>query len=81
VFIGGGLTAVNLLATCWEALRTGGRLVANAVTVESEQLLLQWHQQCGGTLTRIAIQRAEPIGTFLGWKAMVPVTQWSVIKS
>jgi precorrin-6Y C5,15-methyltransferase (decarboxylating) len=81
VFIGGGLTTENLLATCWQALRTGGRLVANAVTVESEQLLLQWHSQHGGELTRIAIQRAEPIGKFLGWKAMVPVTQWAVTKS
>jgi precorrin-6Y C5,15-methyltransferase (decarboxylating) len=81
VFIGGGLTTENLLATCWQTLRTGGRLVANAVTVESEQMLLQWHSQCGGGLTRIAIQRAEPIGKFLGWKAMVPVTQWGVTKS
>jgi precorrin-6Y C5,15-methyltransferase (decarboxylating) len=81
VFIGGGLTTENLLATCWQALRAGGRLVTNAVTVDSEQMLLQWHRQCGGELTRIAIQRAEPIGKFLGWKAMVPVTQWAVTKS
>jgi precorrin-6Y C5,15-methyltransferase (decarboxylating) len=81
VFIGGGLSTANLLATCWQALRTGGRLVANAITVESEQMLLQWHSQCGGELTRMAIQRAEPIGKFLGWKAMVPVTQWVVTKS
>jgi precorrin-6Y C5,15-methyltransferase (decarboxylating) len=81
VFIGGGLTTDDLLDTCWQALRPGGRLVANAVTIESEQTLLQWHHQCGGALTRIAIQRAEPIGKFLGWKAMVPVTQWVVTKS
>ena len=81
IFIGGGLTTEHLLATCWQALHTGGRLVANAVTVESEQALLQWHNQCGGELTRIAIQRAEPIGKFLGWKAMVPVTQWVVTKA
>jgi precorrin-6Y C5,15-methyltransferase (decarboxylating) len=80
VFIGGGLTTDNLLATCWQALHRGGRLVANAVTVASEQTLLQWHGQWGGELTRMAIQRAEPIGKFFGWKAMVPVTQWSVTK-
>jgi precorrin-6Y C5,15-methyltransferase (decarboxylating) len=80
VFIGGGLTTDHLLATCWQALRVGGRLVANAVTVESEQTLLQGHAQYGGTLTRLAIQRAEPIGKFLGWKAMIPVTQWVVTK-
>jgi precorrin-6B C5,15-methyltransferase / cobalt-precorrin-6B C5,C15-methyltransferase len=80
VFIGGGLTTKHLLATCWQALRAGGRLVANAVTVEGEQTLLQWHSQCGGELTRMAIQRAEPIGKFLGWKALIPVTQWGVTK-
>jgi precorrin-6Y C5,15-methyltransferase (decarboxylating) len=81
LFIGGGLTTENLLSTCWQALLTGGRLVANAVTVESEQLLLQWHSQRGGELTRVAIQRATPIGKFLGWKALAPVTQWAVVKA
>jgi precorrin-6Y C5,15-methyltransferase (decarboxylating) len=81
LFIGGGLTTEHLLDTCWQALRAGGRLVANAVTVASEQQLLQWHSQLGGELTRLAIQRAAPIGKFVGWKAMVPVTQWAVVKS
>ena len=81
LFIGGGLTTENLLVTCWQALPVGGRLVVNAVTVESEQMLLQWHSQWGGELTRVAIQRAAPIGTFLGWKAMAPVTQWAVVKA
>jgi precorrin-6Y C5,15-methyltransferase (decarboxylating) len=81
LFIGGGLTTENLLATCWQALPAGGRLVANAVTVESEQMLLQWHSQWGGELSRVAIQRAAPIGKFLGWKAMAPVTQWTVVKA
>ncbi len=80
IFIGGGLTATNLLETCWDALPIGGRLVANAVTVESEQKLLQWHGRLGGELTRIAISKAEPVGKFLGWKAMAPVTQWVVAK-
>ena len=81
LFIGGGLTTENLLATCWQALPAGGRLVANAVTIESEQTLLQWHSQWGGELARVAIQRAAPIGKFLGWKAMAPVTQWAVVKA
>ncbi len=80
IFIGGGLTAPELFETCWQALRPGGRLVANAVTVESEQMLFQWQRQLGGELSRIAIQRAEPVGKFLGWKAMAPITQWVVIK-
>jgi precorrin-6B C5,15-methyltransferase / cobalt-precorrin-6B C5,C15-methyltransferase len=80
IFIGGGVTAPELLATCWTALRSGGRLVANAVTVESELQLLQWHQQVGGELTRIAIQRTQNIGGFLGWKPLIPVTQLVVVK-
>jgi precorrin-6B C5,15-methyltransferase / cobalt-precorrin-6B C5,C15-methyltransferase len=55
-------------------------LVANAVTVESELQLLQWQQQVGGELTRIAIQRTQNIGGFLGWKPLIPVTQLVVVK-
>jgi precorrin-6B C5,15-methyltransferase / cobalt-precorrin-6B C5,C15-methyltransferase len=81
IFIGGGLTAVDMFETCWDSLKPGGRLVANAVTLEGEQKLFEWYQQVGGNLIRIGIQRAEAIGSYLGWKPMVPVTQWSVIKS
>ncbi|MBX9252684.1 precorrin-6y C5,15-methyltransferase (decarboxylating) subunit CbiE [Desmonostoc muscorum CCALA 125] len=81
IFIGGGVTATGLFDVCWEALRLGGRLVANVVTVEGEQTLFQWREQVGGDLTRITIQRAEPIGKFLGWRGMAPVTQWIAVKS
>jgi precorrin-6B C5,15-methyltransferase / cobalt-precorrin-6B C5,C15-methyltransferase len=81
IFIGGGTTSEGLLDTCWGALRSGGRLVANAVTVESELQLLQWHQQVGGELSRIAIQRTQSIGTFLGWKPLIPITQLVVFKN
>jgi precorrin-6B C5,15-methyltransferase / cobalt-precorrin-6B C5,C15-methyltransferase len=81
IFIGGGVTTEGLLETCWQALPLGGRLVVNVVTVEGEQKLFTWYQKFGGSFTRIAIQRAEPIGKFLGWKAMAPVTQWTVVKS
>ena len=80
IFIGGGLTVPDLFETCWQALRSGGRLVTNAVTIESEQQVFQWQSQHGGELTRIAIQRAEPIGKFLGWKAKAAITQWTVVK-
>ncbi|WP_193196101.1 precorrin-6y C5,15-methyltransferase (decarboxylating) subunit CbiE [Nostoc sp. MG11] len=80
IFIGGGVTAEGLLDVCWQALRSGGRIVANVVTVEGEQTLFKWREQVGGNLTRIAIQRAEPIGKFLGWRAMTPVTQWIAVK-
>lgn len=81
IFIGGGLTTPELLETCWRSLHSGGRLVANAVTVESEYLLFQWQRELGGQLSRMAIQRAEPVGKFLGWKAMAPITQWVVVKN
>ncbi|MBW4602083.1 MAG: precorrin-6y C5,15-methyltransferase (decarboxylating) subunit CbiE [Calothrix sp. FI2-JRJ7] len=81
IFIGGGVTSEGVLETCWQALPKNGRLVANVVTIEGEQKLFEWYQKVGGELSRIAIQRAEPIGKFMAWKAMAPVTQWSVIKS
>ncbi|MEI6328826.1 MAG: precorrin-6y C5,15-methyltransferase (decarboxylating) subunit CbiE [Pseudanabaena sp. ELA645] len=80
IFIGGGLTVPDLLETCWDNLRSRGRLVANVVTLEGEQKLFQCQQKYGGTLTQISIKRAEAIGHFLGWKPMRPVTQWQVIK-
>jgi len=80
IFIGGGLTVPHLFETCWENLRSQGRLVANVVTLEGEQKLFQYQQKYGGTLTQISINRAEAIGHFLGWKPMRPVTQWQVIK-
>jgi precorrin-6Y C5,15-methyltransferase (decarboxylating) len=80
VFIGGGLTAPGLVDACWAALPPGGRLVANAVTVESEAVLADWFAREGGELVRIGVQRAEPVGRFTGWKPAMPVTIWSVTK-
>ncbi|MDM3848352.1 MAG: precorrin-6y C5,15-methyltransferase (decarboxylating) subunit CbiE [Aphanizomenon gracile PMC638.10] len=81
IFIGGGVTAPEILENCWNALLPGGRMVVNIVTLEGEQRLYQWYETVGGNFTRIAIQRAEPIGKFLGWKSMSPVTQWVGIKN
>ncbi|AKG24845.1 bifunctional cobalt-precorrin-7 (C(5))-methyltransferase/cobalt-precorrin-6B (C(15))-methyltransferase [Calothrix sp. 336/3] len=80
IFIGGGITVPSLFESCWQGLRPGGRLVANAVTLESEYKILQLHQQYGGELTRISVQRTAPIGSFLGWKTMAPITHWLVNK-
>lgn len=76
VFIGGGLTTPGLLDGCLQALPRGGRLVANAVTVESEAALLQSYSQYGGTLRRLQHDRVEPLGAFSGWLPQRPVTQW-----
>lgn len=80
VFIGGGATAPGLIDRCWSALRPGGRLVANAVTVETEALLAHWHARLGGDLVRLAVQRAAPVGGFTGWRPAMPVTVWAVRK-
>ncbi|GGM09179.1 precorrin-6y C5,15-methyltransferase (decarboxylating) subunit CbiE [Dactylosporangium sucinum] len=78
VFIGGGVTVPGVFERCWAALRPGGRLVVNAVTVESERRVFELHETHGGELTRIAVNRAAPVGGFLGWRPMLPVTQWVV---
>jgi precorrin-6B C5,15-methyltransferase / cobalt-precorrin-6B C5,C15-methyltransferase len=80
VFVGGGITAPGLVERCWAALPSGGRLVANAVTVQGESRLLQCRGEMGGSLGRIAISRAEPIGPYLGWRPLMPVTQWVAVK-
>ncbi len=76
VFVGGGLSSEGLVETCLNALKPGGRLVANAVTVEGEARLFALHGKHGGQLTRIAVSRAEPVGAFQGWRSLMPVTQW-----
>ncbi|HEY1824118.1 MAG TPA: precorrin-6y C5,15-methyltransferase (decarboxylating) subunit CbiE [Trebonia sp.] len=81
VFIGGGVTADGVVAACWEALADGGRLVANAVTLEGEHALAGWHARLGGTLTRLSIERAGPLGGFTTWRPALPVTQWAAGKT
>ncbi|SAK58754.1 precorrin-6Y C5,15-methyltransferase [Caballeronia pedi] len=74
VFIGGGLTVPGLLDACWTRLRQGGRLVANAVTLQSEAALVEWRARHGGELTRIGIAQAEPLGSFDTWRQALPIT-------
>ena len=81
IFIGGGLTRDGVVEACLAALPRGGRLVANAVTLESEAVLAGLHGKLGGELTRIAVNRAAPVGGFTGWRAMMPVTIWAWVKA
>ncbi|ACU35726.1 bifunctional cobalt-precorrin-7 (C(5))-methyltransferase/cobalt-precorrin-6B (C(15))-methyltransferase [Actinosynnema mirum] len=80
VFVGGGVTAPGVVERCWAALKPGGRLVANAVTIESEAVLARWHAELGGALTRLSVSRAAPVGGFTGWRPHMPVTVWAVTK-
>lgn len=79
VFIGGGLSGAVFNAA-WDALRPLGRLVVNAVTLESEAVLLDLRKRHGGELVKLSVQRAQPVGGLTGWKPLMPVTQWSLIK-
>ena len=79
IFIGGGLSR-EVFAACWDALRPLGRLVVNAVTLESEAVLLALHAEYGGDLVKIAVSRVVPIGRLHGWRPLMPVTQWALVK-
>lgn len=79
IFIGGGLSR-EVFTAAWEALRPLGRLVANAVTLESEAELIALHREFGGQLVAIQISRVEALGSLSGWKPMRPVIQLSLVK-
>jgi precorrin-6Y C5,15-methyltransferase (decarboxylating) len=80
VFIGGGASTPGVLDAAIAALRSGGRLVVNALTLETESELAARHVALGGTLTRIAISRAEAVGGKTGWRPALPVMQWVWVK-
>lgn len=80
IFIGGGAGDPALVAACWDALAPGGRLVVNAVTIETQARLIAEHAARGGDLVQIAVAHADPVGRFHGWRPAMPVTQWAVTK-
>lgn len=80
VFIGGGISEAGVFDAAWAALKPGGRLVSNAVTIESEARLAELFACHGGELTRIAVARADSVGGLHGWRPAMPVTQWRVRK-
>jgi precorrin-6Y C5,15-methyltransferase (decarboxylating) len=80
VFVGGGATR-DLLDACWSALAPGGRLVVHGVTVETEALLHEVRGRLGGSMSRIAVEDLDPIGSLHGWKPARSIVQWSVEKA
>jgi precorrin-6Y C5,15-methyltransferase (decarboxylating) len=80
IFVGGGGSEAGVMEAAIEALKPGGRLVANAVTLEMEAVLLGLQAGLGGNLTRIAVARAAPVGSMNGWRPAMPVTQWLWVK-
>ena len=80
VFVGGGARTPGLIDACWTALRPGGRLVVNAVTLETEALVVARRAELGGDLVRLAVSHAAPVGGSTAWRPMLPVTLWSVTR-
>ena len=80
IFIGGGVTREGVFDTCWEQLKPGGRLIANAVTLQSELALVNWRERHGGELTRIHIAQAQPLGEFDTWRQALPITLLDLVK-
>jgi precorrin-6Y C5,15-methyltransferase (decarboxylating) len=80
VFIGGGMMDDGVFEAAWSALKPGGRLVANAVSIETEARLAGCFQQFGGDLIRLQVSRADRVGAMSGWRPAMPVTQWRVRK-
>ena len=80
VFIGGSVSDPAILSAILVALRPGGRLVANAVTLEGEAALLAAFAEHGGALKRLSVARADPVGGMHGWRSAMAVTQWGWTK-
>jgi precorrin-6Y C5,15-methyltransferase (decarboxylating) len=80
IFIGGGAAAPGVFDACWGALQPGGRLVINAVSLETEALVLGWFRDFGGELRRVSVDVAEQLGSMNGWRPAMPVIQWAGIK-
>ena len=79
IFVGGGCDD-GLLAALWATIPAGARLVVNAVTLETEALLVHWQEKCGGDLLRVELSHAAPLGNSRGWLTSRPVVQWSTVK-
>jgi precorrin-6B C5,15-methyltransferase / cobalt-precorrin-6B C5,C15-methyltransferase len=80
VFLGGGAHLPGVIDTAWHALPPGGRLVANAVVIETEAALFAARDKFGGTLTRLSVERLDAIGSLHGFRPALTVTQWAALK-
>ena len=80
IFIGGGASTPGMIERACDALAEGGRLVVNAVTLETQAACVDWRARRGGELTQIAIAHAEPVGRYSGWRAAMPIVQWRFVK-
>jgi precorrin-6Y C5,15-methyltransferase (decarboxylating) len=80
VFLGGGVASEALFHAAWTALRSGGRFVANAVTLDGEQALYDCQARLGGHLVRLDVAALDNIGDHRALRPRRTVTQWSSTK-
>jgi len=80
IFIGGGAQSPGIIDAAWSALRPGGRLVINSVTIETDSTLFAAHRRLGGTLSRIGVERLTDIGGLHGFRPAMTITQWTATK-
>jgi precorrin-6B C5,15-methyltransferase / cobalt-precorrin-6B C5,C15-methyltransferase len=80
IFLGGGASAPTMIERSFDALPSGGRLVVNAVTLETQALCIAQRARHGGDLVQIAVAQAEPLGRFTGWRPAAPIVQWRLVK-
>jgi precorrin-6B C5,15-methyltransferase / cobalt-precorrin-6B C5,C15-methyltransferase len=80
IFIGGGASTPGMIERAFGALAPRGRLVVNAVTLETQAACVDWRARWSGELTQIAVAHAEPIGRYSGWRAAMPIVQWRLVK-
>lgn len=80
IFFGGGLRTLSVLEAAWSILPAGGRLVANAVAVETEQLLIEAWQRYGGSLTRLTAERLDSVGDLHAFRPAMKILQWVAMK-
>ncbi|AUH69007.1 MULTISPECIES: bifunctional cobalt-precorrin-7 (C(5))-methyltransferase/cobalt-precorrin-6B (C(15))-methyltransferase [Gordonia] len=79
VFLGGGVDR-DVLDTAWDALMPGGRIVGNAVAIETQHLFIDAQERYGGSLTRLSVERAAPLGRLTAWRPALPIVQWVAVK-
>jgi precorrin-6Y C5,15-methyltransferase (decarboxylating) len=80
VFVGGGASGRGVLETCLCALASGGRLVVNAITLETQAELTAAYKRWGGDLVQASFAHADPVGRFTGWRPTMPLVQWRIEK-
>jgi precorrin-6Y C5,15-methyltransferase (decarboxylating) len=80
VFLGGDVDNAALFEACWAALKPGGRLVANAVTLGGEAALLARQAALGGELVRLEVAVLASLGGQPVLRPRLPVTQWLGVK-